>query len=133
MKHQKLQVALLKSTGEKDKILSAVANVFVKSNSGDYPESVSVENVQRDPTKSFFNLFWRGIEQGLKKTLIGKNAPQAETKIRNTVEATKTTVTQTKSDFKDATTEVKGKVQEVKESVKEKGFLRGIFKKKSEK
>lgn len=133
MKHQKLQVALLKSTGEKDKILSAVANVFVKSNSGDYPESVSVENVQRDPTKSFFNLFWRGIEQGLKKTLIGKNAPQTETKIRNTVEATKTTVTQTKSDFKDATTEVKGKVQEVKESVKEKGFLRGIFKKKSEK
>ncbi|UOE40999.1 hypothetical protein MTP09_14010 [Chryseobacterium suipulveris] len=133
MKHQKLQVALLKSTGEKDKILSAVANVFVKSNSGDYPESVSVENVQRDPTKSFFNLFWRGIEQGLKKTLIGKNAPQTETKIRNTVEATKTTVTQTKSDFKHATTEVKGKVQEVKESVKEKGFLRGIFKKKFEK
>ena len=47
--------------------------MVVKSNSGRFPESVVVDNVKRDSTKSFFNLFWQGIQEGLKKTLIGKN------------------------------------------------------------
>ena len=129
MVHQNLQVAVLKPTGEKNKILSAVANMVVKTNSGNYPESVSVENVERDKTKSFFNLFWRGIEQGLKKTLIGKNAPTTEVKVKNAVEVTKSTLKQTKKDIAETKSDVKQKVQDTKEKVKEKGIFRNIFKK----
>lgn len=72
LKHKDLKVAILdKENREKKGLLSAVANLFVKSDSGKLPEDVKVEDVERDPTKSFFNLFWKGIEQGLKKTLIG--------------------------------------------------------------
>ena len=139
MVHQNLKIAILKQTGEKDKILSAVANIFVKTDSGNYPESVVVEEVARDKTKSFFNLFWKGIEQGLKKTLIGKNAPKTEQSIKNTVENTKTALEQnkvelqqTKSEVKEKVQEVKGKIQEKKEVVKEKGLFKNLFKKKSD-
>lgn len=72
LRHKDLKVAILdKENREKKGLLSAVANLFVKSDSGKLPEDVKVEDVERDPTKSFFNLFWKGIEQGLKKTLIG--------------------------------------------------------------
>lgn len=128
MKHENLKIAVLKETGEKNKLLSAVANIFVKSDSGNYPESVQVENVERDKTKSFFNLFWRGIEQGLKKTLIGKNAPKTEERIKNTVNNTKTALEENKKDLKETKTKVKEKV----ENVKEKGVFRNVFKKKSE-
>ena len=139
MVHQNLKIAILKQTGEKDKILSAVANIFVKTDSGNYPESVTVEEVQRDKTKSFFNLFWKGIEQGLKKTLIGKNAPKTEQSIKNTVENTKSALEQnkvelqqTKSEVKEKVETVKGKIKEKKEVVKEKGIFRNLFKKKSD-
>ncbi len=139
MVHQNLKIAILKQTGEKDKILSAVANIFVKTDSGNYPESVIVEEVQRDKTKSFFNLFWKGIEQGLKKTLIGKNAPKTEQSIKNTVENTKSALEQnkvelqqTKSEVKEKVETVKGKIKEKKEVVKEKGIFRNLFKKKSD-
>lgn len=140
MQHQNLKVALLRQTGEKNKMLSAIANVFVKSNSGDYPESVTVENVERDKTKSFFNLFWKGIELGLKKILIGKNAPKTEEKIKNTVENTKHALEQNKKDLQETKTEVKEKVQTIKqkvkdtkENVKKEGTFRNLFRKKSEK
>ena len=139
MKHENLKIAVLKKTGEKDKILSAIANVFVKSDSGIYPESVVVDNVERDKTKSFFNLFWRGIELGLKKTLLGKNAPKTEESIRNTVGNTKSALEENKKDLQETKTEVKEKVetvkekvQEKKENIKEKGGFWNIFKKKSD-
>ncbi|WP_226063657.1 hypothetical protein [Kaistella polysaccharea] len=139
MVHQNLKIAVLKQTGEKDKLLSAVANIFVKTDSGNYPESVEVEGVERDKTKSFFNLFWRGIEQGLKKTLIGKNAPKTEESIKNTVGNTKVALEQNKKDLQETKAEmkekvenVKSKVQEKKEAAKEKGIFKKIFKKKSE-
>lgn len=71
IKHQNLKINILKNDGEKNKFLSAVANIFVKSNSGKFPETTTVQNVKRDPTRSFFNLFWRAIEDGLKQTLTG--------------------------------------------------------------
>jgi len=132
MKHQDLKVAILKSTGEKDGILSAVANLVVRTNSGSYPESVSVENVERDATKSFFNLLWRGIEQGLKKTLIGVNAPKTEEKIKATVENTKSALEGNKKDLQETKQDVKEKVEQTKKKINEKGFFEKIFKKKSE-
>ncbi|KQR95135.1 hypothetical protein ASG01_04590 [Chryseobacterium sp. Leaf180] len=72
IKHKDLKITVLKKeTKEKKGILSAVANLFIKSDSDKFPEAVVVEDVDRDPTKSFFNLFWKGIEDGLKRTLIG--------------------------------------------------------------
>ncbi len=138
MVNKDLKISVLKQTGEKDKILSAIANVFVRTDSGKYPESVEVEEVERDNTKSFFNLFWRGIEQGLKKTLIGKNAPKTEESIKKTVDNTKTALEQnkkelqkTKAEVRDKVQEIKGKVQERKEEVKKKGLINNLFKKKS--
>ncbi|AZI33488.1 hypothetical protein [Kaistella carnis] len=138
MVNKDLKISVLKQTGEKDKILSAIVNVFVRTDSGKYPESVEVEEVERDNTKSFFNLFWRGIEQGLKKTLIGKNAPKTEESIKKTVHNTKTALEQnkkelqeTKAEVKNKVQEIKGKVQEKKEEVKKKGLINNLFKKKS--
>ncbi len=105
LKHQNLKVNILdKNTKEKKKFLSAVINLVVKTNSNNFPDNVEV-NVKRDPTKSFFNLFWRGIEEGLKKTLISKKIEQKEEKIKKTVEKVK---------------EIKKKVDEDKATFKKK-------------
>ncbi|TXF75956.1 hypothetical protein [Chryseobacterium sp.] len=142
MKHKDLRVEILKTTGEKNKLLSAVANIFVRTDSGNYPESVVVDNVQRDKTKSFFNLFWKGIEEGLKKTLIGKNIENTEKSIKNTVSDTKGALQQGKSTVKDTKTAAKDKIEKVKENVgakkenitekvqEKKGIFRKVFKKK---
>lgn len=138
MKHRDLKVAVLKPTGEKNKLLSAIANIFVKTDSGSYPESVVVD-VERDPTKSFFNLFWRGIEDGLKKTLIGKNANKTEASVKNTVENTKAALKTNKEQLKEVKENVKSalKKKDVEktepkqvEPPKKQGLLNKIFKKK---
>ncbi|GEM_PF-182751 len=143
MKHKNLKVSILKGSGEKNKLLSAVANVFVRSTSDKYPESVVVDDVERDPAKSFFNLFWKGIEEGLKKTLIGKNVENTEKSVKNTVEAAKETTQSVKGAVKDANSAVKdvknavtdvtsgnsGKKKTPKKDKKE-GLLKRVFKKK---
>jgi hypothetical protein len=135
LKHKDLKVAILdKNNQEKKGFLTAVANLLVKSDSGKLPEDVSVEDVERDPTKSFFNLFWKGIEQGLKKTLIGINIDKA----KKSVENAKTTVKEVKKDVKGMKQSVKEIKQEIKKNSNEKpkeekekkGFLKGIFNKK---
>lgn len=120
MKHKGLKVDLLKETGEKRKVLSAVINLFVKSNSGALPPSVVVDDVKRDPSKSFFNLFWKGIEEGLKKTLIGKNIENTEQSMKNTVTDTKSTVQDVKSKVQGATSTVKGTIDDTREKIKSK-------------
>lgn len=139
-----LKIALLNKAGEKNVVLSAVANIFVKSNSGNSPEAVQVENVERDNTKSFFNLFWRGIEQGLKKTLVGKSIVKTEENIKSSVEATKETIQKTKQTAQEAKSGVKEgidllkgkdgekKPKKEKKKPKEKGFFQRIFDKKSD-
>ncbi|MDN3695706.1 hypothetical protein QWZ06_27490 [Chryseobacterium tructae] len=131
LKHKDLKIAVLnKDNHEKKGFLTAVANVFLKSNSGSYPESVTVENVERDPTKSFFNLFWKGIEQGLKKTLIGKNVEKTEKKVKKAVSSVK----EMKQSVKDIKQEIKNKKENSEshqeEKKEKKGFLNNIFKKK---
>lgn len=130
LKHKDLKIAVLnKNNHEKKGLLTAVANVLLKSDSGTYPESVTVENVERDPTKSFFNLFWKGIEQGLKKTLIGKNVEKTEQKVKSAVSSVK----EMKQSVKDIKEEIKNKkaAPPPQEGKKEKkGFLNGVFKKK---
>ena len=129
LKHKDLKIAVLdKDNHEKKGFLTAVANVFIKSDSGSFPESVTVENVERDPTKSFFNLFWKGIEQGLKKTLIGKNVEKTEAKVKNAVSSVK----DMKQSVKEIKQEIKNKTapKQEEEKKEKKGFLKKIFKKK---
>lgn len=135
LKHKDLKIAILnKDNKEKKGFVTAVANLFLKSDSGKFPESVTVENVDRDPTKSFFNLFWKGVQEGLKKTLIGVNVDKAKKAVKNTV----STVKDVKNTIKDI--EIKAvksnskdeekKPEEAQEGEKKKGFLKKIFKKK---
>ncbi|TZF92845.1 hypothetical protein FW781_20885 [Chryseobacterium panacisoli] len=130
LKHKDLKIAVLnKNNHEKKGLLTAVANVFLKSDSGSFPESVTVENVERDPTKSFFNLFWKGIEQGLKKTLIGRNVEKTEKKVKEAVSSVK----EMKQSVKEIKQEIKSKKEDPKpeaEKKEKKGFLNNIFKKK---
>ena len=68
--HKDLKVSLIdKDTKEKKKFLSGVANLFVKKDSQKFPESVDIY-VERNKERSFFNFYWKGIEDGLKKTLL---------------------------------------------------------------
>lgn len=111
LRHKDLKVTVLdKNNHEKKGVLTAIVNLVVKSNSGKLPETVEIEDVKRDPTKSFFNLFWRGIEQGLKKTLIGINADKTEKKVKNTVSAVK----DMKKSVKEISDEIKKKPKEKK-------------------
>ncbi|RNA61125.1 hypothetical protein D1631_03835 [Chryseobacterium nematophagum] len=104
LRHKDLKVAILdKNNQEKKGLLTAVANLLVKSTSSKLPETVMIEGVERDPTKSFFNLFWKGIELGLKKTLISKHIERKERKLKKVV-----------SDVK----KMKKNVQEIKQEIK---------------
>lgn len=137
LKHKDLKVTILdKENKDKKGFLTALANLLVKSDSGKLPEDVDVEDVERDPTKSFFNLFWKGIEQGLKKTLIGINIDKA----KKTVDKTAAAVKNVKQDVKEMKASAKEvgqaikknpETEKVKENDKEKkGFLKGVFRKK---
>jgi len=68
--HKDLKVNILdKDTKQKKKFLSGVANLLVKKDSQKFPESVDIY-VERNKERSFFNFYWKGIEDGLKKTLL---------------------------------------------------------------
>lgn len=136
MKHENLKVSVLKETGEKNKILSAVANIFVKTDSGNYPESVEVAGVERDPTKSFFNLLWKGIQDGLTKTLIGVDVKKAKESVNNTKQDVKSAsqdVKNTAQNVKEKAKDVKSKISDItkpKDSSNKKNVFQKIFRKK---
>jgi len=68
--HKDLKVSLIdKDTKKKKKFLSAIANLVVKKDSQKFPESVDIY-VERNKERSFFNFYWKGIEDGLKKSLL---------------------------------------------------------------
>lgn len=68
-KYNEMYVNLLNKKGKERKLLTKVANWFVKDESKGEPSHVEIEK-KRDPDKSFFNLLWQGIMEGLKKYLI---------------------------------------------------------------
>ncbi|MBO6185537.1 MAG: hypothetical protein J6O88_12745 [Chryseobacterium sp.] len=138
IKHKDLKISILdKKSKQKKGFLSAVANVFIKTDSGKLPESVIVEGVERDPTKSFFNMFWKGVEDGLKKTLIGINIDKTKKTVEgavSTVKDVKKSVKKAKEDIskelaspKSTTPKEEKKSEEPKEK---KGLFKKIFKKK---
>lgn len=130
LKHKDLKVTILdKENREKKGFLTAIANLLVKSDSGKLPEDVDIEDVERDPTKSFFNLFWKGIEQGLKKTLIGINIDTS----KKGKDDTKTEAAKPSAKEPETKGIEEKKTENAEQPVKrneKKGFLKGIFKKK---
>jgi len=60
---------LNKKNGKERKVLTTVANWFVRNESTGEPEHVNIEK-KRDPERSFFNMLWQGIMEGLKKYVI---------------------------------------------------------------
>ncbi len=142
MQHKDLRVSIFKKgTKITDKVLSSIANIFVLTNTK-FPQSAIVDNVRRDPSKSFFNFFWQGIQEGLKKTLIGKNAEKTEQSIRNTVNNTKTALKENEKDLKKVKKEINKEIDKTKDKIhktsdsikvksqKTKGFIRKVLKKK---
>ncbi|SMC68018.1 hypothetical protein [Moheibacter sediminis] len=71
IKYDNLKVTLYnKKTGEKQKTLSAVGNLLVKSNTGEKYHEEKIKPVNRNQDRSFFNFFWICVQQGLKQTLL---------------------------------------------------------------
>ncbi|WP_379963174.1 hypothetical protein [Epilithonimonas sp. UC225_85] len=68
-KYNDMYVNFLNKKGKEKKMLSTVANWFVKDESKGEPTHVFIEK-KRDPDKSFFNMLWQGIMEGLKKYVI---------------------------------------------------------------
>ena len=113
MKHENVKVKVLdEKTKKEKKVLSAVTNLIVRTNSKSETENVVVHTT-RNPTKSFFNLLWKGVEEGLKKTLVGKN-----------VEKTEKTVKEVKQKLG-----LQDSVNQKEKPKKEKGFFKNLFKK----
>lgn len=54
---------------KKSKFKTALANLLVKNKSEDLEKTTEIV-VERDQTKSFFNLFWKCMQEGLKQTLL---------------------------------------------------------------
>ena len=71
IKYDDIKVTLYqkKNPKKKNKLLSAVGNLFVKNDSDEKVVEAEVE-VERIQEKSFYNFFWRNIGEGLKKTLL---------------------------------------------------------------
>lgn len=71
IKYDNLKVSLYnKKTGEKQKTLSAVGNLFVKSDTKEKYTEEKIKPVTRNQDRSFFNFFWMCVQQGLKQTLL---------------------------------------------------------------
>lgn len=71
IKYENLKVTLHnKKTGEKQKTLSAIGNLLVKSNTGEKYTEERLKTVVRNQDRSFFNFFWNCVQQGLKQTLL---------------------------------------------------------------
>ncbi|WP_405606046.1 DUF748 domain-containing protein [Polaribacter sp. Asnod1-A03] len=64
------KVKILNEKRELDKILSFLANIFVKDSAKDGVVIVDVENIERNKTKSFWNFFWLNIKKGLQESLL---------------------------------------------------------------
>lgn len=132
MKHDNLKISVRNSDGEKNKLLSALVNMVVRTTTGKLPENAVVDDVKRDVTKSFFNFFWQGIQEGLKKILIGRNVEKQENTVKNTVQSAKTVLVQkneanTKDGIKNAN---QGAQQKENETPRKGSFLKRIFHKK---
>ncbi len=65
----KVKIFKKKDKKKQSKLLSAIANLFVKHDTKDKVNNAEV-SVKRTKNRSFFNLLWRCLEEGLKKIML---------------------------------------------------------------
>lgn len=69
--YENLKVTVYNShTGKERKAINLVGNLLLKSNTKNEYKEVDIKTVKRNQDRSFFNLFWLCIEQGLKQTVL---------------------------------------------------------------
>ena len=71
VKYDNLKFIIFKKDNpkKKNKLLTFVANIFVKKDTKDSVKETHVA-LERNPEKSFYNFIWSSIAQGLKKILV---------------------------------------------------------------
>ncbi|MBF03551.1 MAG: hypothetical protein CMP76_09670, partial [Flavobacterium sp.] len=71
LKYDDLKVEIYQNNKryKKNGLLTAIGNLFVKDDSGEELKAVSVK-VERVPEKSFYNLLWISVADGLKQVLL---------------------------------------------------------------
>lgn len=71
MNYRDLKIEVLRKNGqERNGVLTFLANLVLKGDTDYSGKTVHIDSVKRDPTKSFWNYFWKCIAAGLKKTVI---------------------------------------------------------------
>lgn len=70
MVYDGFEVEVLNQEEKGSKILSFLANIFVKKESHTNDKPVKVEEVERDKKRSFWNYFWNCVFEGLKETML---------------------------------------------------------------
>ncbi|MXV39136.1 DUF748 domain-containing protein [Flavobacteriaceae bacterium Ap0902] len=70
MNYEDISVEILNKEHEKKGFWSAIANFFIKRNEKDKDVAQQVIEVERDQKKSFFNLLWLFLKQGLKQNMV---------------------------------------------------------------
>jgi len=76
MNYDDFKVAILNKEGKEDKkILSAIANIFIRKDSNKEKDNFREGSgtATRDKTKSFFNYLWLNVKEGLIQTLTGSS------------------------------------------------------------
>lgn len=74
MKYEDFNFKILRKNSNKiNKLLTAVGNIFVRSNSKTDPKNFRFGDIEaeRDATKSFFNYLWINVKSGVVSTLTG--------------------------------------------------------------
>lgn len=66
--YDKLKIDVLQQDGSKNGFLSTVGNIFVKNN--DVKETIKINDLKRDKTKSLWNYIWSFHLEGLKKVML---------------------------------------------------------------
>jgi len=70
MVYEDFEVEVLDQEENESKLLSFLANIFVKKDNNSNKDPVEVSDVERDKKRSFWNYFWNCIFEGLKETVI---------------------------------------------------------------
>ena len=74
-KYEDFKVVILDKEGEKkNKVLSAIANLFIKKSSDKADEGFREsfkDGIERDKTKSIFNFLWLNLKAGLASVMTG--------------------------------------------------------------
>lgn len=123
MKAQNLKMEILSKDNSKKKVFQSMLANWVIPKQKNIPPKVPIL-VDRKEKRSFFNFLWKGIEQGLQRSLIDEKAPEKIEKVKKTID-----------DVSETTSEVTSKISKTTKKVvkEEKNIFRKIFKKKEDK